>query len=185
MSKNHIRLIILGNQHFNRLVRNNQALGQIDLVARMRAEVAVAAGDLTCARVYLDQAKAIADKVGLRIHSVLRGWAEFNSEDPAKVSSTLALTERALRAAKAYGADDVLLVPSYSEILPNEVDVRTRLTPKIPLNVPLVSAAMDSVTEARAAIAMARFSTSASGTTSLTRPMSHASLAPIMSPVSK
>jgi IMP dehydrogenase len=52
--------------------------------------------------------------------------------------------------------DDVLLVPAYSEVLPNEVDVRTRLTPKISLNIPLVSAAMDSVTEGRAAIAMAR-----------------------------
>ena len=55
--------------------------------------------------------RKIADKVGLRIHSVLRGWAEFNSEDPAKVASSLALTEKAMRAAKGYGADDILLVP--------------------------------------------------------------------------
>lgn len=52
--------------------------------------------------------------------------------------------------------DDVLLVPAYSEVLPTEVDVRSRLTAAIPLRVPLISAAMDSVTEARAAIAMAR-----------------------------
>jgi len=52
--------------------------------------------------------------------------------------------------------DDVLLVPAYSEVLPAEVDVKTRLTRRILLNVPLVSAAMDSVTEGRAAIAMAR-----------------------------
>src|ERR1700755_3419137 len=52
--------------------------------------------------------------------------------------------------------DDVMLVPAYSEVLPAEVDVRTRLTRHIELNIPLVSAAMDSVTEARAAIAMAR-----------------------------
>jgi IMP dehydrogenase len=52
--------------------------------------------------------------------------------------------------------DDVLLVPAYSEVLPTEVDVRSRLTATIPLRVPLISAAMDSVTEARAAIAMAR-----------------------------
>jgi len=52
--------------------------------------------------------------------------------------------------------DDVMLVPAYSEVLPAEVDVRTRLTRNIELNIPLVSAAMDSVTEARAAIAMAR-----------------------------
>jgi hexulose-6-phosphate isomerase len=55
--------------------------------------------------------KAIADKLGMRIHSVLRGWAEFNSKDPAKVSASLTLTESALNAAQAYGADAVLLVP--------------------------------------------------------------------------
>ncbi len=52
--------------------------------------------------------------------------------------------------------DDVMLVPAYSEVLPAEVDVRTRFTRSIDLNVPIVSAAMDSVTESRAAIAMAR-----------------------------
>src|SRR5436853_819764 len=52
--------------------------------------------------------------------------------------------------------DDVLLVPAYSDILPKDVDVRTRLCRGVDLNVPLVSAAMDSVTEARAAITMAR-----------------------------
>ncbi len=52
--------------------------------------------------------------------------------------------------------DDVLLVPGYSEILPNEVNVSTYLTPQIRLNVPLLSAAMDTVTEAKTAIAMAQ-----------------------------
>ena len=52
--------------------------------------------------------------------------------------------------------DDVLLVPAYSEVLPKDVDVRTRLCRGVELNVPLVSAAMDSVTEARTAITMAR-----------------------------
>jgi IMP dehydrogenase len=52
--------------------------------------------------------------------------------------------------------DDVMLVPAYAEVLPNEVDVRTRLTRKIELNIPIISAAMDSVTEARTAITMAR-----------------------------
>ncbi|MBF0164744.1 MAG: IMP dehydrogenase [Magnetococcales bacterium] len=52
--------------------------------------------------------------------------------------------------------DDVLLVPAYSEVLPTAVDISTRLTKKIRLNIPLVSAAMDTVTEARAAIAMAQ-----------------------------
>jgi IMP dehydrogenase len=44
--------------------------------------------------------------------------------------------------------DDVLLVPSYSEVLPNQVSLKSRLTDKITLNVPIVSAAMDTVTEA-------------------------------------
>lgn len=52
--------------------------------------------------------------------------------------------------------DDVLLVPAFSEVLPTQVDVRTRLTRRISLNLPIVSAAMDSVTESRCAITMAR-----------------------------
>jgi IMP dehydrogenase len=52
--------------------------------------------------------------------------------------------------------DDVLLVPGKSAVLPTEVDTRTCLTKKIPLNIPLVSAAMDTVTESRLAIAIAR-----------------------------
>jgi len=52
--------------------------------------------------------------------------------------------------------DDVLLVPQRSTVLPNEVDVKTRLTQRISLNIPILSAAMDTVTEAEMAIAMAR-----------------------------
>ncbi len=52
--------------------------------------------------------------------------------------------------------DDVLLVPQYSEVLPRDVDVKSRLTRNIELAIPLLSAAMDSVTEARTAITMAR-----------------------------
>jgi IMP dehydrogenase len=52
--------------------------------------------------------------------------------------------------------DDVLLVPAYSEILPAEVDVSTKLSPSISLNIPIISAAMDTVTEARTAISLAR-----------------------------
>ncbi|KAA3616746.1 MAG: IMP dehydrogenase [Calditrichaeota bacterium] len=52
--------------------------------------------------------------------------------------------------------DDILLVPQRSEVLPRDVNVQTRLTKKINLNIPLVSAAMDSVTESRQAIALAR-----------------------------
>src|SRR3954452_16996026 len=52
--------------------------------------------------------------------------------------------------------DDVLLVPAYSEILPREVEIKTRLTKDITLHVPMLSAAMDTVTEANLAIALAR-----------------------------
>ena len=52
--------------------------------------------------------------------------------------------------------DDVLLVPSYSEFLPNQVDLKTKFSRKINLNIPIVSAAMDTVTESKMAIAMAQ-----------------------------
>jgi len=57
---------------------------------------------------------------------------------------------------KALTFEDVLLVPKHSTVLPKEVDITTMLTKRVPLNIPLVSAAMDTVTEHRAAIAMAR-----------------------------
>ncbi len=52
--------------------------------------------------------------------------------------------------------DDVLLVPAYSEVLPREVNIQSKFTRNIPINVPIVSAAMDTVTESRMAIAIAR-----------------------------
>ncbi|MEH6454441.1 MAG: IMP dehydrogenase [Psychromonas sp.] len=62
-----------------------------------------------------------------------------------------------LRIAKdALTFDDVLLVPSHSTVLPNTADLKTQLTPNITLNIPVVSAAMDTVTEARFAIALAQ-----------------------------
>jgi len=57
---------------------------------------------------------------------------------------------------EGYTFDDLLLVPGHSAVLPGEADVRTRLTGNIPLNVPIVSAAMDTVTEAATAITLAR-----------------------------
>jgi hexulose-6-phosphate isomerase len=62
--------------------------------------------------------RKLAEKLGLRIHSVSRGWAEFNSADPAKVASSLAVTEQALRAAQGYGADAILLVPCRIDGMP-------------------------------------------------------------------
>jgi IMP dehydrogenase len=64
------------------------------------------------------------------------------------------MLEEPLREALTF--DDVLLVPAYSEVLPKDVDTRTRLCRGIELGIPLISSAMDSVTEARTAITMAR-----------------------------
>ena len=58
--------------------------------------------------------------------------------------------------------DDVLLIPAASDVLPADVDLHTQLTKKIRLNIPLISAAMDTVTEYRMAIAIAREVVSAS-----------------------
>lgn len=57
---------------------------------------------------------------------------------------------------KAYTFDDLLLVPQYSEVLPKDVDVKTYLTRELTINIPIISAAMDTVTESAMAIAMAR-----------------------------
>src|SRR5678815_2834376 len=57
---------------------------------------------------------------------------------------------------KALTFDDVLLLPAHSRILPRDANLRTRLTRQLELNIPLVSAAMDTVTEARLAIAIAQ-----------------------------
>src|SRR5258707_13442619 len=52
--------------------------------------------------------------------------------------------------------DDVLLRPGLSELMPSDADIRTRITREIPLNIPIIASAMDTVTEAKMAIAMAQ-----------------------------
>jgi IMP dehydrogenase len=65
-------------------------------------------------------------------------------------------TQTTTRVEEALAFDDVLVVPAYSQVLPSATDTRTRLTRAIPLNIPIISAAMDTVTEASMAIAMAQ-----------------------------
>lgn len=66
----------------------------------------------------------------------------------------MSITEKFIGESLTY--DDVLLIPAFSEVLPREVDIKTKFTRNIPLNVPLVSAAMDTVTESALAIGMAQ-----------------------------
>ncbi|MGZ4461724.1 MAG: IMP dehydrogenase, partial [Gaiellaceae bacterium] len=75
-------------------------------------------------------------------------------EELPRVSELLSLAEKFAKEGLTF--DDVLLVPAESEVLPSEVLTQTRLTRSIVLNIPIVSAAMDTVTEARLAIALAR-----------------------------
>jgi L-ribulose-5-phosphate 3-epimerase len=58
-----------------------------------------------------EKSRAAAEKLGMKIHSVLRGWAEFNSRDQGRFDASFAVTEKALKMAKAFGASAVLLVP--------------------------------------------------------------------------
>ena len=64
------------------------------------------------------------------------------------------MDNRALKEALTF--NDILLVPGESAVLPKDVDIKTRLSRNIALNIPVVSAAMDTVTESEAAIALAR-----------------------------
>ena len=86
----------------------------------------------------------------------------FSAEGQRRLSRTLAynaaLRERILMRViqKALAFDDVLLLPAHSRVLPREVSLKTRLTRNLEVNLPLVSAAMDTVTEARLAIAIAQ-----------------------------
>ena len=58
-----------------------------------------------------ERGRVVAEKLGLKIHAVLRGWTNFNSEDAAVVQNDVASVEKALQAAHGYGADALLLVP--------------------------------------------------------------------------
>src|SRR5688500_4203258 len=72
------------------------------------------------------------------------------------ISSPLKKTKGSRFFGEGLTFDDVLLMPAYSQVLPREVSIKTNLTKEITLNVPMLSAAMDTVTEASLAIALAR-----------------------------
>src|SRR4030095_13502232 len=84
------------------------------------------------------------------VHGVLL-HPSVPSDTPSRLTKGFPLTIR-----EALTFDDVLLVPAASAVLPGQVDTRTRLTRRIELGVPLISAAMDTVTESGLAIAMAQ-----------------------------
>ena len=75
---------------------------------------------------------------------------------PESLNDAAARPGRSPRIEDAFAFDDVLLVPAYSQVLPHQTDTRTRLTREIGLNIPLLAAAMDTVTESNMAIAMAQ-----------------------------
>jgi L-ribulose-5-phosphate 3-epimerase len=71
-----------------------------------------------CSESEAKKGRAVAEKLGMKVHSVLRGWMDFNSSDPGKVEDSIEKTRYSLRAAKAYGADAILLVPCRVEGIP-------------------------------------------------------------------
>ena len=80
----------------------------------------------------------------------------YRGEMSRRMELVMALVQGFQGIREAYTFDDVLLKPGLSDILPSEADIRSRVTRAIPLNIPIIASAMDTVTEARMAIAMAQ-----------------------------
>src|SRR5947208_16767264 len=91
-----------------------------------------------------------------RAASAAAGGAHSQEYAADRRREELAMANGVQAIREAYTFDDVLLKPGPSEILPYETDIRSRITRAIPLNIPIIASAMDTVTEARMAIAMAQ-----------------------------
>jgi hexulose-6-phosphate isomerase len=103
----------LGAAPFRGRIRKAKIIGQVTEGALQPLKEAGFEGVETtdvCAEDKAAQGRAVAEGLGMRVHSVLRGWMEFNSDNPARIEDSFDRTRRALRAARAYGADDILLV---------------------------------------------------------------------------
>src|SRR5258707_11964705 len=94
-----------------------------------------------------------------RCHSVAEGDVHpeiVSRRTGRRMELVMALAQGLQGIREAYTFDDVLLKPGLSDVLPSEVDIRSRVTRAIALNIPIIASAMDTVTEARMAIAMAQ-----------------------------
>src|ERR1700760_615478 len=80
----------------------------------------------------------------------------FRGQGAERTELVMAQPQRIQAISEAFTFDDVLLKPGLSDILPSDADIRSRVTRSIPLNIPIMASAMDTVTEARMAIAMAQ-----------------------------
>ena len=99
---------------FKSKIRKAKIIGKVTEVALAPLKAAGFQGVETthiCPEEEAAQGRAIADQMGMRVHSVLRGWMSFNSDDPKAVENSQEQVRLALRAAKGYGADAVLVVP--------------------------------------------------------------------------
>jgi hexulose-6-phosphate isomerase len=100
---------------FKTVIKKAKIVGTLE--EKMLRELKEAGFDgVELSKIYEDETEAkkardLVEGIGLKVHSVLRGWAEFNSDDPGQVAASYALTEKSLQTAHWFGAETILLVP--------------------------------------------------------------------------